>query len=196
MAKYVNMSDEERERYNLPPAGFQGNEMTVVIQAPSKDAMTKKIKAFHKFAMEEKYENFQILMEAPDPDGGYKAIVTAHNLNPVTWASEQFHRAKRGVQTGWEQGRKMAEVRSQISQQGQLAAAQAHEIAIQRARVARIAAAAPERQLTEEMVGREAEIARRRRRLAPYRGQVEQVEGELIQPRQTIEEYVFGTNIP
>jgi len=61
VAHYQNLSDEEREHYNLPPQGFQGNEMTVVIQAPSKTALKKKIEAFHRFAISEDYENFQIL---------------------------------------------------------------------------------------------------------------------------------------
>lgn len=189
MAHYHNLTDEERDRYNLPPAGFQGNEMTVVVQAPSLRALTEKTQAFKRFATGEGYETFQVLSYGPDPDGGFKAIIEAHNFNPVTWASEQYHRAKLGVQHGVEQGRKKAEIKHRISQAAELQATGEREITLQRARLARLRAAAPVRIETEAEAGRLLEERRRQRRLAALRP-------ELAAPKQSIEEYVFGTQVP
>ncbi len=189
MAKYHNLSDEERERYNLPPSGFQGNEMTVVIQGPTKEAMTHKVKAFSKFATSEGLTDIRVLDESKDPDGGYKAIVEAHNFNPVTWASEQYHRAKLGVQHGAEQGRKKAEIKHAVSQAAELAATHAREMAIQQARVARIKAAAPIRIETEEEAGRLMEEQRRVRRLSS-------LSGERARQPVDVNAYIFGTEIP
>ena len=189
MTQFINMSNEERDRYNLPPGGFQGNEFTVVLQAPTALALKQKLTNFHKFALAEGYENFAVLSEGPDPDGGFKAIATAHNFNPVTWASEQFHRAKIGAQTGWQQGKKKAVIKSHISQQAELAAAAAREMTLQKARIARIQGAAPIRIQTEAEVGAGLEELRRQKQLAAIRAR--SVHSTHAQPVD-----IFGTEMP
>ena len=109
------LTDSERERYNLPPKGFQGNEMTVIIEAPTRAQMTTSIKAFEGFARSQGMHKVKVVEQGSDPDGGYKAIVQAHNFNPITWASEQAHRAKMGVEHGWRQGAEKAKVKHEIS---------------------------------------------------------------------------------
>jgi hypothetical protein len=170
--QYTELTDEEREEYNLPPKGFQGNEFTIVIQAPTKLTLQKKIADFHSFALKEGYGSFSILSQGPDPDGGFKAVVAAHNSNPLTWASEQFHRARLGARSSWSQGAKKARIKHDVSQRGDLAATYATEVALQKARLARIEAAAPERIATERLIGAEKEKMRRERILE-----------ELQQPR-------------
>ncbi len=87
---FHNLSDEERDRLNLPPVGYQGNEFTTIIQAPTKKALQMKIDQFRAFATVNKYELFEILQQGPDPDGGYKAIVTAHNWNAAAWVQKRW----------------------------------------------------------------------------------------------------------
>jgi choline dehydrogenase-like flavoprotein len=151
--------------------------------------MKRKIDAFKKFAHAEGYETVQVISQAPDPDGGFKAIVEAHNVNPITWASEQYHRAKLGVKHGVEQGRKKAEIKHQISQAAEIQATGEREVALQRARLARLRAAAPVRIETEAEAGRLLEERRRQRRLAA-------LQPGLQAPQQSMEEYVFGTQMP
>lgn len=87
---FHNLTDEERDKLNLPPVGFQGNEFTTIIQAPTKVALQTKIGQFRAFATLNKYELFEVLQQGPDPDGGYKAIVTAHNWNAAAWVQRKW----------------------------------------------------------------------------------------------------------
>ena len=186
--EYHNLSDKERECYNLPPQGFQGNEFTVVLQAPTSVALQKQIDDFHGYAKRNDYEHFEVLTQGSDPDGGFKAVAMAHNFNPVTWTSEQYHRAKLGVTKGWKKGKEKAEITHEISSVGELEAAKAREVTLQRARLARIEGAAPERIATEREVGKLLEERRRQRRLASITG--EAIPGTQ---QQTMTEYVFGS---
>ncbi len=165
MSNYHNLSDAEREQFNLPPAGFQGNEFTVILQGPTMAALKRNIEGFRTFARDNHYDHFQVLEQGKDPDSGFRAIVVAHNFNPITWMSEKFHRAKLGAEHGWEQGAKKAKVRHDISQQAELELTRQSEIARQRIRGARLAAAAPIREETEADVAAAQEEARRKRLL-------------------------------
>lgn len=190
--QFHNLTDAEREHYNLPPAGFQGNEFTAVIEAPTMIALDKKLDAFKRFAAKEGYEHVEVISKVPDPDGGYKAIMTAHNFNPIAWASEQLHRAKLGATEGWKKGKVKAEMKHQISSLGELEATKEREIALQRARIARIRAAAPERITTEEMVGVEQERRLRERRLAQLKAPDEST---LVRPRRSLEQEIFMVDL-
>lgn len=68
MTQYHELTDDERDQYNLPPKSYQGNEMTVVMQGPSMSALEQKIEAFKKFAKAEGMETVNVLMKQPDPN--------------------------------------------------------------------------------------------------------------------------------
>lgn len=101
---------------------MQGNELTVIIQAPTTRALSARIVSFKRFAKEEGCDTIKILERGPDPDGGYRAIITAHNFNPLTWVSEKYHRTKYGLTTGWSQGAEKARMKAEIQRKKDLEA--------------------------------------------------------------------------
>lgn len=60
------------------------------MQAPDKESLDKLVRSAKKFANSHQMDNFKVLEKGKDPDGGYRAIVTAHNWNPITWIKEKI----------------------------------------------------------------------------------------------------------
>jgi len=133
---YHNLTDRERERLNLPPVGFQGEEFMTIIQAPTSKALQTRINQFRLFAKQEHYETFEILQHGRDPDGGYKAVLTAHNWNPLTWASEKAYRTYLGAKHGLAVGRQKAAIKHQVGVTAELARAAEEEKALAKRRLA------------------------------------------------------------
>ncbi len=128
MAKtFHNLSDEERDKLNLPPKGFQGEEFTTILQAPTSTALQKRVDQFRAFARTEHYETFEVLLQESDPDGGFKAIVTAHNWNPITWAAEKATRTYLGAKHGLAIGKRKAEIKHLVGTEAELAQAAEEE---------------------------------------------------------------------
>ena len=80
-------SDEEK---NLVEQKYQGKEMLTTIQAPSAEDLDDMLEGMEEYAEEEGLGDFTILEKGEDKDGGYRAIVAAHNWNPFTWAKEKL----------------------------------------------------------------------------------------------------------
>lgn len=79
---------------------YQGKEFTSTLQAPSKESLDILVRSAKKFAGSHQMENFKVLEKGKDPDGGYRAIVTAHNWNPITWIKEKIRGKKRVAEEG------------------------------------------------------------------------------------------------
>jgi hypothetical protein len=69
---------------------YQGKEILTTIQAPTVDALDDMLEGMRDYAEGEGLEEFTILEKGEDPDGGYRAVISAHNWNPVTWFRERM----------------------------------------------------------------------------------------------------------
>lgn len=78
---------------------YQGKEIQSTIKAPTKKDLDEMIKDIKSYARENGLGPVKILRRGKDPDGGYEAIVVAHNWNPVKWVKEKVtsHRYSRNV---------------------------------------------------------------------------------------------------
>lgn len=79
---------------------YQGREFTSTLQAPNKGELNSLVSSARKFARTHHMENFKILESGKDPDGGYRAIVTAHNWNPINWIKEKIKGKKKEEEKG------------------------------------------------------------------------------------------------
>lgn len=134
--EFHNLSDKERDRLNLPPVGFQGEEFTSIIQAPTSKALQTKVDQFRLFAKAKNYETFDVLQHGPDPDGGFRAIVSAHNWNPLTWAAEKAHRAYLGAKHGVAIGKEKAVIKHRVGVEAELSQAAEEEASSARRKLA------------------------------------------------------------
>ena len=82
----------KRSRPTLYPEGekFQGREITATIQAPNEAALEDMLTDLSDYTNEMGLEPVQVLSKGPDPDGGYRAVVQAHNKNVISWAKERW----------------------------------------------------------------------------------------------------------
>jgi len=140
---------------------YQGREVTVTLQAPTMEDLDAMLVSLNAYAQEFAMDEVQILKKGKDPDGGYKAIVTAHNFNPFTWFSEKVHRTGLGIAHGWGTGAQKAKIKHELGTRGELAGAYAREKALQEGRVTGAIAAGKERAATETEEAVEKERLRR-----------------------------------
>jgi len=164
---FHNLTDKERDELNLPPEGFQGEEFTTIIQAPTSTALQKNIEQFRVFAKAKQYETFEILQQGRDPDGGFKAIVVAHNWNPITWAAEKAHRAYLGAKHGIAVGKEKAEIKHVVGVKAELGRAAEEEEALARRRLAIGRAVEAEKLIGDPEVAAARQRAKYARLLAP-----------------------------
>jgi hypothetical protein len=68
---------------------YQGKEFTTTLQAPTRKQLDKLIRGNMAFARRQGMEDIRILERGKDPDGGYRAILVAHNWNPIEWVKEK-----------------------------------------------------------------------------------------------------------
>ena len=69
---------------------YQGREKTSILQANTKRELEELIRSSRAFARRNGMHDFKVVKRGKDPDGGYRAIVTAHNWNPVKWVKEKI----------------------------------------------------------------------------------------------------------
>jgi len=69
---------------------YQGKEQTTILQAPTKKALKALIRSNRSYAKSHGMEHFRILESGKDPDGGYRAVISSHNLNPITWIKSKI----------------------------------------------------------------------------------------------------------
>lgn len=84
---------------NSRPVKYQGKEVEATIQAPDEASLKEMLAQMTRFTSNNGMGKVQILSMGKDPDGGYKAIVTAHNWNPVKWVKEKFSKKEEPVST-------------------------------------------------------------------------------------------------
>lgn len=75
---------------------YQGREITATIQAPTKDQLEMMLRELGDYTMEVGLEPIKILSRGKDPDGGYRAIIVAHNFNPIEWLKGKWEERKGG----------------------------------------------------------------------------------------------------
>jgi hypothetical protein len=68
---------------------YQGREFEVTLQAPNYPSLNAMVKDMEKVARKNGMGEVSVLSKGADPDGGYKAIVVAHNWNPIKWLKRQ-----------------------------------------------------------------------------------------------------------
>lgn len=144
MARRRAISDENEA------VGYQGKEFTCIVQTPTMEDIEFMIHDLSDYADEHGLEHFEVLNKGPDPDGGYRAIIVAHNWNPLAWLSERYQARAGGP-----------EARAAVTA--------VHREYAQKARVARATAVGKERVKTEAEIAAEEEKKRRERRLMKYR---------------------------
>ena len=69
---------------------YQGKEITATLQANTKIELNRLIAGLNRYAKANHLETVKVLSKGKDPDGGYKAIVEAHNWNPLKVAKEKY----------------------------------------------------------------------------------------------------------
>jgi len=92
----------------------QGREITATIQAPDEQDLAMMITELQDYAMETGMEPIEILSKGPDPGGGYRAVIVAHNWNPLSWLTERGYRAYYGAKSAMQVGQAKAEAKHEI----------------------------------------------------------------------------------
>jgi len=90
----AEMDKTSRARASAKVRRYQGREKTSILQANTKKELDVLIRSSRAFARKHGMEDFKVVKHTKDPDGGYKAIVTAHNWNPIKWVKEKISRRK------------------------------------------------------------------------------------------------------
>lgn len=68
---------------------YQGKEVEVTLQAPTEPILQQMIAETRAYTDRLGLEPLEVLMSGADPDGGFKAIIVAHNLNVIKWVGKQ-----------------------------------------------------------------------------------------------------------
>lgn len=68
---------------------YQGKEILSTIQAPTKKELGRLIRSTKKSSKKSGMEAIKVLERGKDPDGGYRAVVSAHNVNPWEWVKSK-----------------------------------------------------------------------------------------------------------
>ena len=68
----------------------QGREFTATVQAPDRGELDNLLGQLSRFAKGQGLERIRIVDMHPDPDGGWEAIMKAHNWNPTGWLKGKF----------------------------------------------------------------------------------------------------------
>ncbi len=91
---------------------YQGKEVTSTIQAPTKEILDRMVRGMEHYSRTHGLGPVRILDSGPDPDGGYKAVLASHNLNPLKWIKEKWmeSRERGGEEREYKQRRQRGEV--------------------------------------------------------------------------------------
>lgn len=81
-------------RVTIERTRFQGKELTCHLQAPTLLTLNSLISGMRSYASAHGMGTVKILQKGRDPDGGFKAIVTAHNINIFRWIKRRIDVAK------------------------------------------------------------------------------------------------------
>ena len=69
---------------------YQGSEITATLQANTSSRLRALVNSLKKYAKEHEMDIIKVLSFEKDPDGGWKAIVEAHNWNPMNWVGNPY----------------------------------------------------------------------------------------------------------
>ena len=69
---------------------YQGREITSTIKANTLPELNKMLTGIRRYARLHGLGAVKVLRKHKDPDGGYEAIIQAHNWNPIKWVSEKW----------------------------------------------------------------------------------------------------------
>ena len=130
---------------------YQGKEITATLQAPNKAQLNKLISGLNCYAKKNNLERVKVLSKGKDPDGGYKAIIEAHNFNPMSairdkWAMRLTSDEKLIVQRQnhiirmerLRQKKERLQAKREVVQAKQAVAEEKHELAQARLKTTRV----------------------------------------------------------
>jgi len=69
---------------------YQGREIQATLKAPTSEQLERMLAALNEYSTNYEMEEIQVLKKGKDPDGGWEAVVVAHNFNPVSWVKEKW----------------------------------------------------------------------------------------------------------
>jgi hypothetical protein len=69
---------------------WQGKEITSLLQANTEADLNDLIDDMRIFASSNGMGQVQVLQKRKDPDGGYEAVLRAHNFNPIDWVKKKL----------------------------------------------------------------------------------------------------------
>lgn len=75
---------------NISLGNFQGREIQATLKAPTEESLENMLSELEDYAQEVELDEIQVLKKGKDPDGGWEAVVVAHNFNPLSWLKEQW----------------------------------------------------------------------------------------------------------
>ncbi len=195
---------------------FQGREITATLQAPTKDELSMMIDEMQEYASETGLEPIKVLQRGPDPDGGYRAVIVAHNWNPIAWFRKRWEERGGGYEVRTEKKQKKETARvEELELRGKRRAEEATfatdvsgrrsamlqqrataETALTKERTSELSAIQAERaaRLAREAVEGKLRGERIRQQLAPLRGIVKAVQAGLYKLTAMGREYAEQDN--
>jgi len=69
---------------------YQGREITSTIKANTLAELDRMLRGIRAYARSHDLGTVKVLRKHKDPDGGYEAIIVAHNWNPLKWVAEKW----------------------------------------------------------------------------------------------------------
>ncbi|KKN45369.1 hypothetical protein LCGC14_0683550 [marine sediment metagenome] len=80
---------------------YRGREFKMTIGAPTREDLKDMIFAAEEMANENNLEYVEVVAEYEDPDGGWEAIIIAHNFNPFKWIKDKAVAIGGKIKSGW-----------------------------------------------------------------------------------------------
>lgn len=77
---------------------YQGREFNIHLQAPTLAELNGMIRGIRDYARKHNIEKIKVLQKGADPDGGFEAVIKAHNWNPIGWIKEKWEARGGGYQ--------------------------------------------------------------------------------------------------
>lgn len=102
----------KRKKTRTVERRYRGKEFKMTIGAPSRVDLEDLIFAAQECAGDSGMGSFEVIDVREDPDGGYEAIVVAHNFNPFKWVKEKAKEVGGKVKTGWQKRRAASKAKS------------------------------------------------------------------------------------
>ena len=88
---------------------YQGREFRTYLQAPTERELSQMIRGIRTYAKEIGAGPIKVVQKGRDPDGGWEAMVVAHNWNPIKWIKRKIEERKPEVKAEHEAEKELLE---------------------------------------------------------------------------------------